>query len=41
MSFALFLLLLLAVTGLVWLLDRYFLGKRRSIEAKQPWWVEY
>ena len=41
MSFALFLFLLLAVTGLVWLFDRYFLRKRRSGEAKQPWWVEY
>ena len=41
MSFALFLLLLLVVTGLVWLLDRFVLRNRRSTEAKQPWWVEY
>jgi signal peptidase I len=41
LSFALFLFLLLAVTGLVWLLEILFLGKRRSKEAKQPWWVEY
>ena len=41
MSFALFLFLLLAVTGLVWLFDKYFLRKKRSNEAKQPWWVEY
>ena len=41
MSFALFLLLLLVVTGLVWLLDKYFLRKRRSKDAKEPWWVEY
>ena len=41
MSFALFLLLLLVVTGLVWLLDRFVLRNRRSAEAKQPWWVEY
>ncbi len=41
MNFALFLLLLLVVTGLVWLLDKYFLRRRRSNEAKQPWWVEY
>jgi len=40
-SFALFLFLLLAVTGLVWLLDKYFLRKKRSEDAKQPWWVEY
>lgn len=41
MSFALFLFLLLAVTGLVWLLDKYFLRKKRPVEKKQPWWVEY
>ena len=41
MSFALFLFLLLAVTGLVWLLERYFLREKRSKDAKQPWWVEY
>jgi len=41
MSFALFLFLLLAVTGLVWFFDKFFLRKKRSKEAKQPWWVEY
>ena len=41
MSFALFLFLLLSVTGLVWLIDKYFLRNRRTKEAKQPWWVEY
>ena len=41
MSFALFLLLLLVVTGLVWLFDKYYLRNKRSKEAKQPWWVEY
>ena len=41
MNFALFLFLLLVVTGLVWLLDKYFLRSKRSGEAKQPWWVEY
>ena len=41
MSFALFLFLLLAVTGVVWLFDKYFLRNRREKEAKQPWWVEY
>ena len=40
MSFAAFLLLLLVVTGLVWLLDKYYLRKGRG-EGKQPWWVEY
>ncbi len=41
MNFALFLFLLLAVTGLVWLLDKSFLRNKRPQEAKQPWWVEY
>jgi signal peptidase I len=41
LSFAAFLLLLLVVTGLVWLLDKYFLRGRRFRDAKQPWWVEY
>jgi signal peptidase I len=41
LSFALFLFILLALTGLVWLLEIAFLGRRRSKEAKQPWWVEY
>jgi signal peptidase I len=41
MSFALFLLLLLVVTGLVWLLDKYYLRKQRRPDDKQPWWVEY
>jgi len=41
MSFALFLLLLLVVTGLVWLLDKFVLRKNRRKDDKQPWWVEY
>ena len=41
MNFALFLLILLVVTGAVWLLDKYFLRNRRLKESKQPWWVEY
>ena len=41
MNVALFLFLLLAVTGAVWLLDKYFLRNRRPKEAGQPWWVEY
>src|SRR5688500_2792340 len=40
-GFAGFLLLLLVVTGAVWLLDKYLLRARRPAEAKQPWWVEY
>lgn len=41
MSFALFLLLLIVLTGLVWLLEKYFLRARRAKDARQPWWVEY
>jgi len=41
MSFALFLFLLLVVTGLVWLFDKYLLRRRRSKGTREPWWVEY
>ena len=41
MNFAAFLLLLLVVTGLVWLFEIYLLKPRRTKDAKQPWWVEY
>ena len=41
MSFALFLLILLVVTGLAWLVEISFLKKARAQEAKQPWWIEY
>src|SRR5436190_22701033 len=41
MNFALFLLILLVVTGLVWAVEMLWLRKRRGAAAKQPWWVEY
>ena len=41
MNFALFLLILLVVTGGVWALDLALLRSRRAHDAKQPWWVEY
>jgi signal peptidase I len=41
MNFALFLLILLLVTGAVWLLDIAVLRRGRSADAKQPWWIEY
>jgi signal peptidase I len=41
MSFALFLFLLLIVTGAVWALDALWLRKSRREQGKQPWWVEY
>ena len=41
MNFALFLLILLIVTGGIWALDAALLRWRRAAGAKQPWWVEY
>ncbi len=41
MNFALILLILLLLTGAVWLLDTLVLRKRRPADAKDPWWVEY
>ena len=40
MNFALFLLILLLVTGGVWLLDVALLRKGRK-DGRQPWWFEY
>ena len=40
MNFALILFLLLVATGAVWLLDHYWLRRRRG-ERPEPWWVEY
>jgi len=41
MSFALFLFLLLVITGAVWLIDLLWLRKKRRADGRQPWWVEY
>ena len=41
MNFALLMLVLLLVTGAVWLLDILVLRKRRGRDAREPWWVEY
>jgi signal peptidase I len=41
LNFALFLLILLLVTGAVWAIEAAFLRRRRAANAKQPWWVEY
>jgi signal peptidase I len=41
LSFALFLFILLVVTGVVWGLEVAWLRRRRAAGAKQPWWVEY
>lgn len=41
MNFALFMLAALAITGFVWLLDYFWLGKMRVAGAKEPMLVEY
>ncbi len=41
MDFALVLFVLLAVTGAIWLLDRFALAARRGKDIAEPWWVEY
>lgn len=41
MNFALIMLVLVVVTGAIWLLDHYVLRKRRAAGAFEPWWVEY
>ena len=41
MTFALILFLLLLVTGMIWLLDRFMLRAKRQPGANEPWWVEY
>lgn len=41
MNFALILFYLLLATGGIWLVDGLFLKKRRSPDAKDPWWIEY
>ena len=41
MTFALILFLLLLVTGVIWLLDRFMLRAKRPAGVNEPWWVEY
>ncbi|MET1085361.1 MAG: signal peptidase I [Burkholderiales bacterium] len=41
MNFALVMLILLIVTGGVWLFDLTLLRAKRGTGAKEPWWVEY
>ena len=41
MNFALFLFVLLVVTGAVWAAEALWLRQRRPAGRKQPWWVEY
>lgn len=41
MNFALILLILLLLSGAVWAADVFVFRKRRTVDAKEPWWVEY
>ncbi|MBI3141079.1 MAG: signal peptidase I [Rhodocyclales bacterium] len=41
MNFALILFLLTIATGAVWLFDLLVMKKRRAVDAREPWWVEY
>ena len=41
MNFALILLILLLISGAVWAADVLVFRKRRAVDAKEPWWVEY
>ena len=41
MNFALILFVLVMITGLIWMLDHFWLRKLRPADAKDPWWVEY
>ncbi len=41
MNFALILFCLLVASGAIWIADLLVFSKRRSPDAKDPWWVEY
>ena len=41
MNFALILVLLTVVTGIVWLLDRLVFARKRREGESEPWWIEY
>lgn len=41
MNFALVMLLLLLVTGVVWFAEAWYFRKRRPAGVAQPWWIEY
>ena len=41
MYFALFMVAILAITGLIWLLDIVVLRKNRLVGVDEPWYVEY
>ena len=41
MNFALLMLALLVVTGAIGLADKLYFARRRAIDEKEPWWIEY
>ncbi len=41
MNFPLIMLILLVVTGGIWLLDHFMLRRNRAPDTREPWWVEY
>lgn len=41
MYFALFMVVILLITGLIWLLDIALLRKKRPLDVAEPWYVEY
>lgn len=41
MSFPAIMVLLVAITGLIWLVDRFWLAPKREKNANEPTWVEY
>jgi len=41
MNFALILFLLAMATGMIWVVDHFWLKPKRAVDAADPWWVEY
>ncbi|MDS4014078.1 MAG: signal peptidase I [Candidatus Accumulibacter sp.] len=41
MNFALILLILVLISGVIWVADACFLRRRRPADGPDPWWVEY
>lgn len=41
MNFALILFVLVVISGVLWLADRFYARKRRAAGTPNPWWVEY
>jgi signal peptidase I len=41
MYFALFMVVILVVTGAIWLLDKFVLRQKRAVGIDEPWYVEY